>query len=480
MNVRKQRGRCGRVAWRLSALVVLTGTLGLVVLLTMPAAGPLHAAQGAGPRVVAGAAERSLESADAELAGLPLGSRAVRLNWERVYALALLASRAGEPAQGGGLADVLDPDQLLARIGRLEEGDFGRFRAAFLAAGQGNGQAGGKFHDPAGGMFEVLRRLQTVENARSDVASLQQLLMVIRERIQAESSGLTQLDLDRVDAAIQQAQRGLVGEIRQYRDSLDDLKVELGLAPGAPVVPDRGSLAVFRDGFAAIEEWCHDPQRDMTELPRLAARLPVLEDLVIDNRPVFAALDRTPDQLETVLAAAARVAFGNSRVAVKARPGDPAAAALALRVRRRLRFLVQTRWAYQMQLRSLVLAIRLKDHAFERVIGPSREGPFLPRSPLFKDLIDQGAEILRVQNDLVALWAAFQGERLALYRDLGTLPFNDWKSFQEQLSARLGADAPAPALPPGGVPAPAPGPPPPPPGPPAPPAPPVVELLRRN
>ena len=148
---------------------MLAGTLGWL-LAAMPAAGPLHAAQGAGQRVVAGAAERSLESVDAELAGLPGGSRAVRSNWERVYALALLASRAGEPAQGGGLAEVLDPEELLARIGRLEVGDFGRFRAAFLAAGEGDGQAGGKFRDPAGGMFEVLRRLQTVENARSDVA----------------------------------------------------------------------------------------------------------------------------------------------------------------------------------------------------------------------------------------------------------------------------------------------------------------------
>ncbi len=492
MNVRKQRGqsRSVRVARGSFALMVLAGTFGVVMLVTMPAAGPLHAAQGAGQRVVAGAAERSLESADAELAGLPGGSRAVRLDWERVYALALLASRAGEPAQGGGLAEVLDPEELLARIGRLEVGDFERFRAGFLAAGEGDGQAGGKFRDPTGSIFEVLRRLQTVENTRSDVASLGRLLMVIRERIQGESSGLTQLDLDRVDAAVQQARKGLVGEIRQYRDRLDELKVELALAPGAPVVPDRASLAVFRDGFAAIEEWFSDLQRDVTELPRLAARLPVMEEVVIDGRPVFATLDRTPDQMGTVLAAAARVALGNPQVAAKTRP-RAAAAALELRVRRRLRFLVETRRAYLLQLRSLVLAIRLKDHAFERVMAPSRDAPFVPRSPLFKDLIDQEGEILRVQNDLVALWAAFQGGRLALYRDLGTLPFNDWKSFHEQLSARPGAGAPAPELPPDGVPAPTPGPPPPPPAPPAPPgpppppppappAPPVAELFRRN
>jgi hypothetical protein len=170
--------------------------------------------------------------------------------------------------------------------------------------------------------------------------------------------------------------------------------------------------------------------------------------VVIDGRPVFAMLDRTPDQLETVLAAAARVARGNARLAAKAAPGAPAVVARELRVRRRLRSLIETRLAYLMQMRSLVLAIRSKDHAFERVLAPSSAAPFVPRSPLLKELLEQEGEVLRVQNDLVALSAAFQAGRLALYRDLGVLPCDNWESFLELLSARPAGGAPVPLLPP--------------------------------
>jgi hypothetical protein len=224
--------------------------------------------------------------------------------------------------------------------------------------------------------------------------------------------------------------------------------VELGLAPGAPVVPDRGSLAAFRDSFAAIEAWCSDPQRILSELPGLVSRLPALGDVVIDGSPVFAMLDQTPDRLETVLAAATGVASRNPQRAGKGKPGDLDAVALDLRVRRRLRSLLETRQAYQIRMRSLVLVVRSKDQSFERVLAPSSSAPFVPRSPLLKDLVDQEDAVLRAQNDLVALWAAFHAGRLALYRDLGVLLCDNWESFLELLSARPAGDAPAPSLPP--------------------------------
>ena len=332
---------------------------------------------------------------------------------------------------------MVDPEELLRLIERLEATEFSRFRAELLAAGQTNGQAGGKFRDPAGDMFAVLHGLQTVENARRNVLALERLLAVVRELNQGQASGLTQLDLDRIDGALEQTRRGLAGALRQYRDKLDALKVELGLAPGAPIVADRGSLAAFREGSEAIDAWSRDPNREMTDLPRLAGHLPVLGDVLVGGHSVFAALDLAPDQLETVLTAAARVARGNRPAAAKGGPRDPAAAAAALelRVRNRVRSLDETRLAYRLRLRSLVLAVRLKDHAFERVIAPSPAGAYLTRSPLLKDLVDQEAEIVRLQNNLLALWAAFQGGRLELYRDLGTLPYDDWKSFSESLSA---------------------------------------------
>ena len=87
MSVRNpQRRRRGGVGGSF-ALVVLTGTLGVAGLwLGAP---------------VAAAAEGPPEAVDTELAGLPAGSRAVRLTWERAYALALAAGRGGSPHKAG-------------------------------------------------------------------------------------------------------------------------------------------------------------------------------------------------------------------------------------------------------------------------------------------------------------------------------------------------------------------------------------------
>ena len=62
----------------------------------------------------------------------------------------------GNPHKAGAWLRCVDPEELLRLIERLEATEFGRFRAELLAAGQTNGQAGGKFRDPAGGMFAGL------------------------------------------------------------------------------------------------------------------------------------------------------------------------------------------------------------------------------------------------------------------------------------------------------------------------------------
>jgi hypothetical protein len=427
---------------------LLAGVLGVTMPAGIPALGPLHAAEEPSELVLAGPAPGLREATDAALAGFPAGSRTVPITWERAYALALEAGGAPAPERGRNLAEVVDAEELRARLERLGPPDFGRLRAGFFTTGEGDARgAAGKFRDPAGNVFEVLRRLQTVENTRAEVTRLEGLMAVIREKNQGESSGLNQLDLDQVEAALQRTRIGLVGGLRHYRDGLDELKAALGLAPGAPVVPDRGSLKVFRDGFAAIEEWNRDPQRVLVDLPRLVSRLPAPGEVVIDGGPVLGPLDRTQDRLESVLAAAVRGARQNAERAARGQPRDPAAAALEeRRIRGRLRALIESRQAYLLRQRSLVLAVRSRDQAFERVVAPPSPAPGAPRSPSVGDLLDQQGEVLRVQNDLVAIWAAFQRERLALYRDLGTLPCPDWESFHELLSARPGGDGPAPPL----------------------------------
>ena len=51
-------------------------------------------------------------------------------------------------------------------------------------------------------------------------------------------------------------------------------------------------------------------------------------------------------------------------------------------------------------------------------------------------LLAPEAQRLKAEDRLVEIWTSFQTERLALYRELGILPYDDWKSFFNDLSAR--------------------------------------------
>jgi hypothetical protein len=348
------------------------------------------------------------------------------LTWERVYTLALVRRRAG----GGALSEVLDAKALAEQAGRHHVADYARFRDDF--------SKGGAFRDPSGDFLALQARLLAVEAARANVAAHERLSGYLRERIERESSGLCQFELDWVEGQLAQARLILIAEAARYQDGLDALKVELGLSPHAPVVPDRESLAAFRDVFAASEQWSRDPNRVLTELPRLAGRLPEPGTVLVRGRPILDLIERDPSHREDVLKEASRVATRDRGGAAAPDVSDGRA---ELQVRRRIRHLLETRQAYEVERRRFILVLRQKDHAFERLIAPppaASASALASRSAILKDVVEHGAEILGCQNRLVALWTSFRAERLALDRDLGVLPHADWASFYDQFKARRG------------------------------------------
>ncbi len=58
------------------------------------------------------------------------------------------------------------------------------------------------------------------------------------------------------------------------------------------------------------------------------------------------------------------------------------------------------------------------------------------RSMSLERLLGHETQILKIEDRLVSVWTSFQVERLALYRELGILPYDDWNSFFKVLSAR--------------------------------------------
>jgi len=369
----------------------------------------------------------SLDS-DKEIAGLSRGSRPVLLTWDRIYALALVRARAGP----GAFTVSLDPAALGEEAARQGVADFARFRNDFCADAAG---AGERFRDPSAAVLQLLGRLQTIDNARRNVATHENLMTFLKERVQGESSGLHQLDVDMVFASLVRARQKLADEISQFREGLDELKVVLGLSPRAAVILDRPNPEAFRAVRDSVDKWNRSADRSLRELTRLIERLPALGEVVVDGQPILAKLDKNPDLWEEILTGAAQLAIKNRSDRDKSQAPANAGVQLELWVRRRLRNLFETRRAYETEKRSYELAIRLEDQTFERMVAPSSAGLISSRSPLLEGLIEQVNQVLKVEDRLVGLWTSFRTERLALYRDLGVLPYKDWSSFYADLSA---------------------------------------------
>jgi hypothetical protein len=226
------------------------------------------------------------------------------------------------------------------------------------------------------------------------------------------------------------------------------LKVRLGLSPQTPIVLDKVGLAGFRETFKEVDRWSGNPGRDMTDLPRIAAHLPQLGDVVIDGHSIkdliFTQQERPEEHLEDLLSAAVRLARTNKNRGGRAEGGDrkPDDTGLELKLRSALRRLLRIVVAYEIERRRFVLVIRQRDQAQERLLAPQRVTP--PRiedapkegAGLIAELIGAQERMRENQDRLVALWTEYQSLRLAMFRDLGTLPCDDWESFYDQLTAR--------------------------------------------
>lgn len=279
-----------------------------------------------------------------------------------------------------------------------------------------------RFRDPSAALLDLGRRLQGIENAGVYGAVIEKQVAALKELLQGESSGSA--EVDRLDAALARARGALSGRVRAYRDGLDAFKVEIGLSPHAPVTIDRGWLGAFVATFDDIRRWCLSPDRSLDALSQRVDGLPPIGDVTVDGRPLLDGVERDPDALDRALTTAARVAAANRRD----RGADDG---LELRVRRRVRLLAAAREDYSREKQRYLSLLRGKNAAVERLLAPPAAG----RAPVVSLRGLAGEGVTESEDRLVGLWTAFRAERLGLYRDLGTLPFEDWASFLDQFAA---------------------------------------------
>ena len=435
--------------------------------------------------------------------------------------------------RGGGRAVTLEPLTNAERNLVYELRTFAKFRQEFTVATlvggviqtfgtnvtTGGFSAGGGTSEPAIGFINLLQDIQEIENDRKNIAAFEQLTKVYDELKNGEASGLSQLQVDQVNSGLQTARRNLVQDRLTYRQDLDQFKIQMGLPPDTPLVPDRSLARSFKTVFDGIDNWQRDPKRDLADLPKFANQLPRLDDydIIVDGRSILGVYNDgkdNEDKLEDLLLAAERTALEHRldlmnaraqlydawrqiRVAANALRGvlnvaltntyltppnttnpfgfiDQAkqfslvinaelplvrlnernnfrSALIGYQRQRRLLmnnedFLkyqvrndvrtMQTNYLYyEIARRNFVLTIRQKDQSFENIIAPPAGGAGAAQANSgaiqTTNLINFQNSLLGQENALVAAWYAFIQSRLIVYRDLGTLPIDEWEAFNE-------------------------------------------------
>lgn len=374
---------------------------------------------------------------DKEIAGLSESSHPEVLTWERVYALALVPRRGGAEPRG----KALDPKAIAKQALHKGVGDFGTFRKAFLAGPRHGGDGDVKgFHDPSGDFLALLNQLQRIDHARRNATFYENEFTLVSELMKAQYAGLSQLNLDQAEASLILVRQSLAEEMIDYRDRLETFKVAMGLPVQEPVVLDRAIVASFDRVFDQARRWQERSDRKLQELPDIIKGLPALGEVEVAGRPILALMGGRRDQQEEALTSAARLAIQNQNDRQKGKARGEAAA-VELDIRRRIRRLFALRRAYEAQQRYYELTIRMIDQVLEQIAAPPRGSiDGLLRSATvatgITGLLAPERQRRNAEDGLVTIWTSFQAERLALYRELGVLPYDDWKSFFNDLSAR--------------------------------------------
>jgi hypothetical protein len=362
-----------------------------------------------------------------EIAGIARGTRSERLTWEMAYKLAVVRARAGR----GALMQTLDAAALDRQAEQLGMSDFAGFRKDFLG--------GGSFREPSAQMLALLGRLQAIENSRRRSILLGNLAKLLQERAQDPVSGLSALDIDSVGAAIARATQSLDHQKRLFRDGLDELKVALGLSLQAAVVLDRDAALGFQDVFGAVANWQRHADRDPRHLTVIIDRLPPLGDVILDGQPVLRTISPIDAPSAEDSAKLTRLALENRAKLVGGSIDVDERTRLELLTRSRLRRLCEARLAYDEAKSAYVLAQRIIDQAYERLLAPSFDGA-ANRSLSLERCLKQIDNATTIEDKLVDHWTSFRSDRLVLYREIGALPYADWKSFHADLIAPRESD----------------------------------------
>ncbi len=112
-------------------------------------------------------------------------------------------------------------------------------------------------------------------------------------------------------------------------------------------------------------------------------------------------------------------------------------------LRNDIRSVQQNYLQYEITKQNLVLACRLKDQAFEQIVAPPATAGASQAALQTTNLTQFQNSLISAENTLVTQWYFFEQNRLETYRDMGTLPIDEWEALNAIFPSQYSADASA-------------------------------------
>ncbi len=127
---------------------------------------------------------------------------------------------------------------------------------------------------------------------------------------------------------------------------------------------------------------------------------------------------------------------------------------IKLNIRQLVRQLVQTTQTYEIQKKNFLVTLRVVDQSQEQLVAPTAGGAQggggnSQVSAQTINFVNNQRQIPTTQNQLVQSWVNYETFRLALYRDLGLMPYEEWEAYHGLFPTKPSEQ---PNLPPAGAP----------------------------
>ncbi len=169
--------------------------------------------------------------------------------------------------------------------------------------------------DPTIGFIPLAENVAEVIVDLRNLAFFEQLAALYEQLIEGESSGLSQLQVDKLKSRVLTSRQTFIAYIITLLNTNDSFKQQIGLPPDTPVVPDVSLFQPYLDVFAEIDEWQRSKNRKMADVPKIVDKIPQLKDIVLDGHsllgPYLSSTTYTDNEedLEATLQAAVRIAL---------------------------------------------------------------------------------------------------------------------------------------------------------------------------